>query len=107
MGILYSNLYPDERSGMLESSASVTFVKPEMSPAVTPAREPAPAGNETPGGAEITTPEDTPAPTRTTAPPAATRTKFPTKTTYAPVPSWVVFAALGIVLMCTARKKNS
>ena len=102
MGALYTHLYPDERDGMLESSASVTFVKPESTPVQT-----TPVATVIPSSVAITPQADTPVSTPTYTAPAITRTKVPTKTTYAPLPSWVVFAALGMAVACAARQKNT
>ncbi|MFA5268189.1 MAG: DUF3821 domain-containing protein [Methanoregula sp.] len=103
MDALYTDLYPDERVGLLESTASVTFIKPEStfvqtttSPVITPA-------------VEVTTMQTdvTPASTRTDTTPSVTRmTTIPTKTTYAPQSLWIVLAALGLAVVYAARQKK-
>jgi hypothetical protein len=101
MDALYTDLYPDERIGLLESTASVTFIKPESTFVQTTTSPLA-----TPAGVVTTRSEDTPVPTLTYATPSVTRTTIPTKTTYAPLPLWIVLAALGLAGVCAARQKK-
>jgi len=101
MEAMYSSLYPDERAGLLESSASVTFIRPESTAAPTTV-----ATEKTPVQIVVTaTPEaseSTPASSETTA----EGTTVPVKTTYAPLPSWIVAAALGLAYACAARNRQ-
>ena len=101
MEALYTDLYPDERIGLLEASASVTFVKPE-STAVQTASETA----VTPSAAVTTESTGTPAPTLTDSVTPPSPTTVPTKTTYSPLPFWVVLGALGIALVCAVRQSE-
>jgi hypothetical protein len=100
MDAKYANLYPDEKIGLLESSATVTISKPESFVVQT---TPAPA---VAASTEImTTTADTPAPTQASAETIlVTRTSVPAKTTYAHLPIWIVIAAFGIALVCGARQ---
>jgi hypothetical protein len=101
MDTMYTNLYPDERIGLLESSASVTFIKPESSLVQITSTPGA-----TPAGEVTITPADTPAPILTDATIPVTRTSFPAKTTYSPLPLTVVLTALGMVLAFAVRQKK-
>ena len=98
---LWEQTTPENQAGVLESSATVTFIKPASTPVQT-VSVPVTASSGT-----VTTAPPVPptAPLKTaTLPP--TRTPVPTKTTYAPLPLWVVVAALGIALACAARLKK-
>jgi len=101
MDALYADLYPDERIGLLESTASIIFVKPEATfvPSTVTAIVTPPRVDTTPHA-------DTPAPALTYTPPAVTPTKVPAKTTYAPLPLWIILAALGLAVSCAARQKK-
>jgi hypothetical protein len=101
MAAMYADLYPDERIGLLESSASITFIKPESTFVQSTVTAVA-----TPASVVITTRADTPAPSQTYTAPAVTPTKVPTKTTYAPLNSWIVLAALGLAVTCAAWQKK-
>jgi hypothetical protein len=101
MDAMYSNLYPDEKIGLLESSASVTVSQPESILAQT-----TPTPGATPAGEVITTPANTPAPTLTSVTMPVTRTSVPAKTTYSPLPLWVVLAALGMTLAACAIRQT-
>jgi len=101
MEALYTDLYPDERTGLLESSASVTFVRPES----TAVKTTSPAA-KTPAVTLTTEPADTPVPEPTDSPVAPTETTIPVKTTYAPLPPALVLAALAIALAYAARRNE-
>lgn len=98
---MYSNTPTADRTGVLSASATVTFVKPESTPVQTVTTR-----STTPSGTVTTTPAGTPASTLTYATMPASRTPVPTKTTYAPLPFWIVPAALGMALACAARQKK-
>jgi len=98
---LYADLYADERIGLLQSSASVTFVKPESTAVQTPSET-----ATTPSAAATTKSAGTPAPTLTDSATTASPTTVPAKTTYSPQPIWVVLGALGIALLCAARQRK-
>ena len=101
MEALYTDLYPDERIGLLQASASVTFVKPESAAGQTPSETvKAPTGTATP------TSTGTPEPTLTDSATITTPTTVPAKTTYSPLPLWIVLAALGTVMVYAARQKK-
>jgi hypothetical protein len=101
MGEMYGGSTSENRIGLLEASAAVTFAKPESAPVQTNT-----TAEAVPSGAVTVSPTGTPAADLTyeTIPP--TRTSVPAKTTYAPLPLWVVPAALGMVLACAARQKK-
>jgi hypothetical protein len=87
---MYATGSSETLAGLTGASATVTFIKPE-STAVQTVSTP----RRTPSGAVTASPADTPSSTIITSP---TRTPVPVKTTYAPLPSWVVLAGLGIAL---------
>jgi hypothetical protein len=101
MDALYSDLYPDERIGLLQASASVTFFKPESTAIQTPSET-----GITPSAAVTTESAGTPEPTLTDSATATSPTTVPAKTTYSPLPFWVVPGALGIALLCAARQRK-
>jgi hypothetical protein len=101
MDMMYTNLYPDERIGLLESSASVTFIKPESTPVQTVSTP-----GQTPAGEVITTPAATTAPILTLATTPVAQTSVPAKTTYSPLPLWVVLVALGMAFACASRPRK-
>ena len=102
MDTMYTDLSPGERTGLLESSASVTVIQPESSFAQT-----TPTPGTTPAGELTTTPADTTAPPVTSAETLpVTRTSVPAKTTYSPLPFWVVLIAIGMALAITVRQKK-
>lgn len=86
---------PAAEEGLLEASATVTFVRPTVAPTdvVTSAVTTAPAASPsvTPPSATATVPPET--------------TKIPKKTTYAPLPAAVVLAALVTALACAVRQR--
>jgi hypothetical protein len=103
MAAMYADLYPDEKIGLLVSTASITFIKPESTFVQTTTSPVA-----TPAGVVITTQADlTPASTQTYATTQVARTtKVPAKTTYAPLPLLIVLAALGLAVSCAALRKK-
>jgi hypothetical protein len=101
MEALYTDLYPDERIGLLQASASVTFVKPE-STAMQNASETA----VTPSAAVTTESTGTPVPTLADSVTPPSPTTVPAKTTYSPLPFWVVLGALWIALVFAVRQSE-
>jgi hypothetical protein len=101
MEALYTDLYPDERIGLLQASASITFVKPESTALQTTSET-----VETPSSALTTRSAGTPAPTLTDSAATPTPTTIPAKTTYSPLPFWVVLGALGITLIFAVRQSK-
>jgi hypothetical protein len=98
---LWEQTTPENRAGVLGSSATVTFIKPESTPGQT-VSVPVTTSSEMVTTESTVTPEASQ--TTVTIPP--TLTPVPTKTTYAPLPLWVVVAALGMALACAARQKK-
>jgi hypothetical protein len=101
MDSMYTDLYPDEKIGLLESSASVTVSQPESFIVQTP-----PNPGVTPSGEITPIPLDTTAPQLTSATMPVTRTSVPAKTTYSPLSLWVVLAALGMIAACAVRQRH-
>jgi hypothetical protein len=98
---MYPGTTPADRAGLLEASATVIFIKPVSTPVQT-VSEPTQVSLSTgtpslPGSPSATLTEATIPSNRTTA---------PRNTTYAPLPLWVVPAALGIALACTVRQRK-
>jgi hypothetical protein len=91
----------ENRAGVLGSSATVTFIKPESTPVQT-VSVPVTTSSGTVTTAPPVTPEASPA----TASISPTRTPVPTKTTYAPLPFWVVVASIGMALACSTRQRK-
>ncbi len=93
--------YPgsENREGLLEASATVTFVKPEptpvpSTPAVTQSGTVAPPVSQTPALPL----------TGETIPESATPAR--TKTTYSPLPAWIIPLALCIAALALAGKRR-
>jgi Domain of unknown function (DUF3821) len=101
MDELYTDLYPDERIGLLQTSASIIFVKPESTAVQTPSETPT-----TPSAAVTPGPMGTTESTLTDSAITSTPTTVPAKTTYSPLPFWVVLGALGIALIHAARQRK-
>jgi hypothetical protein len=98
---MYANTSPGDRTGMLESSATVTFTRSEVTP-VQSASVPVAVTSETLTPSLSVTPpvigtEDTILPTLSAG---------PLKTTYTPVPLWIVLLALGIALTFIVRQRK-
>ena len=98
---MYANITPEERAGMLDTSATVTFIKTESTPVQTVS---VPVKVST--GAVTKSPAVSPSAALTDATMPPTRTTVPQKTTYAPLPSWIVLAALGMGLACTVCRRK-
>jgi hypothetical protein len=99
MEALYTDLYPDERVGLLEASASVTFTKPEPTAVQTATKTvKVPTRTVTSRASEPPTPELTDSAT------IPENTTIPAKTTYSPLPLWVVLSALALALACSVRQ---
>jgi hypothetical protein len=97
---MYADSRPEERQGMLDASADVTFFKPATTPV--PATSPPAPGTLTP---TVTSLPGSPAPSPSaTVVPARTTTLV--KTTYSPLPPWVSLAALGLALAYMIRLKR-
>jgi hypothetical protein len=101
MDALYMDLYTDERIGLLQASASVTFVKPESTAAQITSET-----VKVPSVVVTTKSTGTPAPTLTESATTLSLTTVPAKTTYSPLPFWVVLGALGTALICAARQRK-
>ncbi|WP_292345626.1 MULTISPECIES: DUF3821 domain-containing protein [unclassified Methanoregula] len=101
MEAMYSGLYPDERAGLLESTASVTFTRPESTAVPTTV-----AMEKTPTKTVVATTSETPASSPASSETTAEGTTAPVKTTYAPFPPWIVAAALGLACACAARNRR-
>jgi len=98
---MWGNTTPEERTGVFDSSATVTFIKPASTPVPT-VSAPAKVSSST----ATTSPLRTPSATLTAVTMPPTRTTVPTKTTYAPLSLWVVLAALGMGLTCAVRQRK-
>jgi hypothetical protein len=101
METVYTGISTENRAGLLEASAAVTFTKPEFTPVkafTTP--------QATPSVTAAASPDSTPAPSLTYVTIPANRTTVPTKTTYAPLPFWIVLAGLGIAFACAALQRK-
>jgi hypothetical protein len=101
MQVMWLNTTLENRAGVLDASATVTFIKPESTPVQTVS-----APVTVSSGKVTTSPPVTPPATLTAATLPPTRTTVPTKTTYAPLPLWVVLVALGIALACAVRQRK-
>ena len=88
---MYTNAAVDDRTGVLNASATITFIKPESTPLQTVT-----ATQTIPSGTVTTPAAGTPGSTPTYATLPGSRTTVPTKTTYAPLPFWLVLSSLGI-----------
>jgi hypothetical protein len=106
METAYADLSPENRIGMLESSATVTLVKQESAAVTTvTSRATTPPGTVKNGTVKATPTGTLPVkPANATLP--ANRTPVPAKTTYAPLPSWMVPAALGLTGLFLIRKRG-
>jgi len=105
MQAMWPNTTPEDSAGILDASATVTFIKPESIPVQTvSAPVTVTKGTVTPSSSG--TPSATLNPTLTAATMSPTRTPVPTKTTYAPLPLGIVLAALGLGLACAVRQKK-
>jgi hypothetical protein len=94
---MYSDRPAEDMTGVLNASATVTFIKPELTPVQAPASlqaTPPVTAAASSAGTHAATPEP------------AGMTTVPPKTTYAPLPSWIVLTGLGIALACTARQRK-
>ncbi len=96
---MYAGSTPEERNGVLDTSATVTFFKPTTPMQTTSA--PA-TGTLT---QKITSLPGTPA-AFTSATPVPARTTTLVKTTYSPLPLWIPLTALGLVLAYIIRLKR-
>ncbi len=98
---MYATTDPEDKVDMLDSSASVTFVKPVLT------SEPVPSPPVTASPGTPATSEPVPTSlmvTDTTVLP--TETTIPLKTTYSPVPVWLVLSAIGVALACAGRLRK-
>jgi hypothetical protein len=91
METAYAGISPEDRIGLLEASAAVTFTKPESAPVQT-----ATTSGTSPSAAVTTSPPGTPGNTLTSETVPPTLTTVPVKATYAPLPFWTVLSGLGI-----------
>jgi Domain of unknown function (DUF3821) len=98
---MYENITPEDRAGLLDASATVTFIRPESTPVQT-----VPVTGKVSSPAATTSPSTSPSATLTVATMPPTGTTVPTKTTYSPVPLYVIPAALGITLAYAARQRR-
>lgn len=94
---MYPGISPEARAGMLDASATVTFFKPVTTPVQTV------SGQDTVSYEPVTS---SPPPTIAEATMLPTLTTAPQKTTYAPQPSWVILAALGIAMALAVWKRE-
>jgi hypothetical protein len=98
---LWVSTTPENRAGVLNASATITFIKPVSTPVQT-VSVPVTGSSSTTTLSQPVSPSATL--TSATMPPAPTT--VPPKTTYAPLPLWVVLAALGMVLACAVRQRK-
>jgi len=101
MAEMYGSSTSETRIGLLEASATVTFIKPESASAQTIATTGAVSS-----GAVNASPSATPQASLTYTPVSPTSTTVPAKTTYAPVPLWIVLSGIGIAFTCATRQKR-
>lgn len=94
---MYPGTSPEARAGMLDASATVTFIKPVTTPVRNVSGQVTVSYETVPSSPPATIPEATMLPDLTPA---------PQKTTYAPLPPMVILAALGIALTCAVWKKE-
>ena len=98
---VYATIAPEDRIGLLEASAAVTFKKSEFIPDQT-VIIPGTVPSET-----VTVPLTVPpVSTLTYETMPATRTIIPPKTTYSPLPFWIVMSSLGIACAYAAWKRR-
>jgi hypothetical protein len=95
---LYRDITSDTMTGILNASATITFVRPEPTPVPSVSATAEPSTGTIPSSPASTS---SAAPTGTTLP---TRTTVPAKTTYAPLPLWVVLTALGTASAYAVRQ---
>jgi hypothetical protein len=98
---MYATTDPEDKVDVLDSSASVTFVKTVLTPEST-VSAPVTVSPGTPATSEpvptsLMVTDTTVLPTETTIPP---------KTTYSPVPVWLVLSAIGVALACAGRLRK-
>lgn len=98
---MYTNTPAADRTGVLDASATVTFIKSESTPLLTIITL-----NTTPFGTVTTASAGTPVSDLTYATMSDSRTSVPTKTTYALLPFWVVLAGLGIAFAGAVWQKK-
>jgi hypothetical protein len=101
MAEMYESSTSENRIGLLEASATVTFTKPESLSAQTITNTVA-----APSGTMTASPAATPVTNLTYTTLSPTRTTIPAKTTYAPLPLWIVLSGLGIAFTCATRQKR-
>jgi hypothetical protein len=98
---VYTTIAPEDRIGLLEASAAVTFIKAEFIPDQT-VTVPGAVPSET-----VTVPPTfPPVSTLTYETIPATSTIIPGKTTYSPLPFWIVPAALGLAGLFFLRMRE-
>ena len=98
---VYETIAPEDRIGLLEASAAVTFTKSEFVPDQTvtiPGAVPSEAVTVLPTFPPVST-----LPYETIS---SIRTIIPAKTTYSPLPFWIVPAALGVAGLFLLRKRK-
>ena len=98
---MHATIAPEDRIGLLEASAAVTFTKAEFVPDQTVTLPGA-----VPSEAVTVPPTFPPVSTLTYETMPATRTIIPAKTTYSPLPFWIVPAALGLAGLFLLQKRN-
>jgi hypothetical protein len=98
---MYADSSPENRIGLLEASATVTFTKPESAPAQTITTT-----GTVPSGAVTTSPSETPVSTLINETMPSTKTTVPVKATYSPLPFWIVLSGLGIAFACAAWQRK-
>jgi hypothetical protein len=99
---LYANVSQERKAGLLYTSATVTFAKPESTPVQTISVSPAVVSDTVTTLPEVS--PSTPLPGEVTRSPSPTT--IPTKVTYSPLPFWIVPAAIGLALACALRQKK-
>jgi hypothetical protein len=97
---MYSNTPAEDKTGILNASATVTFIKPESTPVQTVTTR-----RTIPSGTVTNSPAGTSAALTNAALPA-NRTTVPAKTTYAPLPFWVVLTAIGLAGLVLIGKRE-
>lgn len=101
MAEMYGSSTSENGIGLLEASATITFIKPESASAQTITTTEA-----VPSGAVTALPAGTPAANLTYTTISPTRTTVPAKTTYAPLPAGTALIGLGIVVLALATKRK-
>jgi hypothetical protein len=98
---MYGSSTSENGIGLLEASATITFIKPESASAQTIT-----TAEAVPSGAVTALPAGTPAANLTYTTISPTRTTVPAKTTYAPLPLWIILSGLGIAFACATRQER-